>query len=219
MKSWKQAHDFRPAIGGGVFASSPWSPSVRSLAGEIVTSLARSGCSSLIGYSGPFERQSSNAPALSGAISFESNTPAVSEVAVWATRSLLTHTTVSPNATLSACGRNCMPSIVTVRVTGRGAVAAAGPMARSTRHRAPANMTLRMAVLRGKDRARCRRRRDAPQNRESRRLGATPMRPPRNPKVALATRKAEARDINPDRRVRNTRPVPQRGGGCSSTAW
>jgi len=104
---------------------------------------------------------------LSGAISFESNTPAVSEVAVWATRSLLTHTTVSPSATLSACGRNCMPSIVTVWVTGRGAVAAARPMADSTMHRAPANMTVRMPVLRGKDRASCGRRRNAPKTERS----------------------------------------------------
>ena len=35
---------------------------------------------------------------------------------------------------------------------------------------------------------------------------------------ALATRKAEARDINPDRRVRNTRPVPQPGDVFASCA-
>ncbi len=100
---------------------------------------------------------------LSGAISFESNTPAVAEVVVWATRSLLTHTTVSPNATLRACGRNCMPSIVTVCVTGRRAAAAAGPMAHSVTHREPANIALRMPVWEARREPAAVSGRDAPQ--------------------------------------------------------
>ena len=83
---------------------------------------------------------------LSSAISFESNTPAVAEVAVCATRSLLTHTMVSPEATVSACGLNCMPSMVTVWVFGRVALPAVKPMDHNTRDSAAATVAVRMPV-------------------------------------------------------------------------